>query len=195
MQQLCKRCSKVIASTGFNGSGTGFTRKEPSSVLLTAFKGTSSENLLHYFHDSYSKLILENDKVKSMNRLISTLEANTFDFIISFGQKPVIKDKIYIELAGRLGDTVYITDFETDSLASALMDHGFSVHISSNAGTSFCNHIYAHGLKYIMERAYGARMVFVHVPFAKNITDLGQFSDRLMQAVDCFRGRKLDESQ
>ena len=166
-------------------------KKKALSILLTAFKGTSSESLLHCFHDNYSKLILENDKEKSVSQLISTLEANTFDSIISFGQKPVIKDKIYIELVGRLGDTLYKTVFETDRFVSAFRDQGLAVHVSSNAGTSFCNHIYAYGLKYIMERAYGASMVFVHVPFIKNITDFEHFSDRLMQAVNCFRGEEV----
>jgi len=158
------------------------------NTLLTAFRGTSSESLLSYFSDSYSKLILENDKEKCVNQLISTLESGTYDYIISFGQEPVIKDKVYIELAGRLGDTVYETDFAVDRFITVLKECGFSVHVSSDAGTSFCNHIYAHGLKYMMERAYETKMVFVHVPFVQNILDFEQFSDKLVRAVSKWEG-------
>lgn len=174
-----------------DGNDSGLAKKKLPSILLTAFKGTSSERLLHCFDDSYSKLLLENNKDRSVNQLISMLESSAFDYIISFGQKPVIKDKVYIELVGRLGDTLYETDFEVDSLTSILIDYDFSVRTSSNAGTSFCNHIYAHGLKVIMEKTYKTKMVFVHVPFAKNISDFEHFSGKLIQAVDRFREEKI----
>lgn len=164
----------------------GLIKPGKKTVLLTAFKGTSSEKLINSFDDTYIKLILENDKIQCVNQLISTLESNPFDFVISFGQKPVIKDKIYIELVGRTGDTIYETDFEKDKLISLFMTAGFSVHISYNAGTSFCNHIYANGLKYITENAYETNMIFIHIPFEKNIADFDNFFDRLIESVGIF---------
>lgn len=157
-----------------------------STVLLTAFKGTSSEMLISRFDKVYRKIILENNKNASAVQLVNALENDNINYIISFGQKPVIKDKIYIELAGRIGGTLYNTDFETDRLAAALIDRSFSVRISSNAGTSFCNHIYACGLKYISENHHSAKMVFVHVPFEKNISDFDDYSDRLIKAISDF---------
>lgn len=114
------------------------------------------------------------------------MENNNINYIFSFGQKPVIADKIYIELAGRSGDTSYKTDFDTDRLSSILSRHDFSVRISSNAGTSFCNHIYACGLKRISENHYNAKMVFIHVPFEKNISDFEDYSRRLIGALNDF---------
>ena len=157
-----------------------------SAVLLTAFRGTSSEKLVSCFDDAYRKIILENDKNTSVKQLVDALENDNINYIFSFGQKPVVKDKIYIELAGRIGDTIYKADFDTDALASALNRHGFSVRISSNAGTSFCNHIYACGLKHISENHYDAKMVFIHVPFEKNISDFEDYSRRLIGALNDF---------
>lgn len=161
-----------------------------TSVLLTAFRGTSSEKLINCFEDTYSKLILENDKDISVNQLISALEANRFEYVISVGQKPVIKDKVYIELEGKIGDTAYKTDFDFDRLCAVFMNSGLLTHISHNAGTSFCNNIYAHGLKYIWKQSCKARMVFVHVPFEKNISDFNDYSEKFMQAIDMFCGYK-----
>ena len=157
-----------------------------SDVLLTAFRGTSSEKLVACFDDTYKKIILENDKTVSVEQLVNALENNKISYIFSFGQKPVIMDKIYIELAGRIGDTIYKTAFDTDTLTSILNRNDFLVRISSNAGTSFCNHIYACGLKHISENHYGAKMVFIHVPFEKNISDFEDYSRRLISALNDF---------
>lgn len=155
-------------------------------ILLAAFRGTSSEKLISCFGSEYHKLILENHKEKSVEQLINLLNSNDFDYVISFGQKPVIRDKVYIELMGRIGGTSYKTNFDTGRLVNALNCFDFSVHISNNAGTSFCNNIYAHGSKYIEENACKARMVFIHVPFEKNISDFDDFSGKLIKAIDGF---------
>lgn len=157
-----------------------------SAVLLTAFRGTSSEKLAARFDDAYRKIILENDKTVSIEQLFNALENNNISYIFSFGQKPAIKDKIYIELLGRTGDTIYKTAFDTDRLAAVLSRHNFPVRISSNAGTSFCNHIYARGLKHISENHCDAKMVFIHVPFEKNISDFEDYSLRLIGALNDF---------
>lgn len=157
-----------------------------SSVLLTAFGGTSSEKLINAFDGTYIKIILENDKNISVKQLVDELEKNKINYIFSFGQKPVIKDKIYIETVGKLEDTVYNTNFDNNILAEILNVNNFSVRISSCAGTSYCNHIYANGLKYISENQYNAKMVFLHVPFEKNISDMGNYSKTLIRALNDF---------
>lgn len=155
-------------------------------VLLTAFQGTSSEKLVLCFGVRYSKLILANSKSESVKQLIATICADNFDYIISFGQKPVIKDKTYIELQGKLGNVIYQTDFETDRLASVLTTERLPVRFSKNAGTSFCNHLYASGLQYISQSCRQAKMVFIHVPFEKNISDFNAYSHQLIRAIDGF---------
>lgn len=156
------------------------------TVLLTAFKGTSSEKIIRRFDNNYCKIVLENDKNKSVKQLVNAFESSKINYIFAFGQKPVIKDKIYIETAGKISDTIYNTDFDTGRLADILKSCGFSVRISSNAGTSFCNHIYTCGMKYISENNYDTKMVFIHVPFEKNISDFNDYSDRLINAISDF---------
>lgn len=156
-------------------------------ILLTAFAHTSSEKLIRRFDGSYGELVLVNHKEKSVYQLISAICADQYDYIIAFGQKPVIKDKVYIELQGRIENKILLTDFDTDRFASCLANEGLFVRFSHNAGTSFCNHIYANGLKYISENGCGAKMCFVHVPFEKNISDFHDFSDKLVRAITAFR--------
>ncbi|MBQ8596830.1 MAG: hypothetical protein IJ409_03470 [Lachnospiraceae bacterium] len=158
------------------------------SVLLTAFQGTSSEKIIQSFGDEYYKLILVNDKGNSVNQLISAIDVHRPDYIISFGQKPVIKDKIYIEFRGRENDTIYETNFDVEGLEDAFENVGFSVCKSYNAGTSYCNHIYVNGLKYLREKEYEGKMVFVHVPFAKNMSSLVEYAVSVKRAVEMFLG-------
>lgn len=154
------------------------------TVLLTAFRGTSSEKLITAFDDTYIKIILENDKNISEKQLVDALENNKINYIFSFGQKPVIKDKIYIETVGKIDGTIYNTDFNIDKLASALNSRGLSARVSSNAGTSYCNNIYAYGLKYISENNYNAKITFIHVPFEKNISDFQDYSKKLIKSIN-----------
>lgn len=156
------------------------------SVLLTAFAETSSEKLIHCFDERYCKLVLMNNKDTSVKQFVDALQENLFDYVISFGQKPVIYDKVYIERVGKLGTSTYKTDFNIERLASLLQAEGFSVRFSVNAGTSFCNHLYANGLKYISESGYRAKMVFVHVPFMKNISDFSVYSERIIRTLGAF---------
>lgn len=156
------------------------------SVLLTAFHGTSSEKIIQSFGDEYYKLILVNDKGSSVNQLISAIDIHRPDYIISFGQKPVIKDKIYIEFIGREKGIMYETNFDVEKLEYAFKHVGFTVCKSYNAGTSYCNHIYANGLKYLREKEYEGKMVFIHVPFAKNMLSLSEYSTSLKSAIEVY---------
>lgn len=60
--------------------------------------------------------------------------------------------------------------------------------LSHNAGTSFCNRLYRNGLRYLAERQgdRSTKMVFVHVPFVKNISDFEDFKKRIMRAITIF---------
>ena len=156
------------------------------SVLLTAFQGTSAEKIIRDFADAYDKLILVNDKKESVNQLISAIDEYKPDVIINFGQKPVIKNKIYIELRGKETDKVYQTTIDVEKFQCAFEKVDFDVCISYNAGTSYCNHLYANGLKYLEEKGNKAKMVFIHVPFEKNMSDLGAYIVGVKKAIEMF---------
>lgn len=156
-------------------------------ILLTAFEGTSSEKLiarLGEYISSANTLNLENDKLKSVSILSEFIEYNEYDYIFCFGQKPVIKDKVYIESCGRIDDTIYKTDFDMTRLAAALKSVGLSFRYSENAGTSYCNNLYAYGLKLIYKRRLKSKMVFIHIPFEKNISDFNSFCDKICNAIN-----------
>ena len=106
-----------------------------------------------------------------------------YDFVISFGQKPNIKNKVYIETTARDGESSIDTDFDIEYLRNMFVKNGIPSKISHNAGTSYCNSIYRSGLCYIAEHKLKAKMVFLHVPFAKNIEDMDLFRKGIFETI------------
>lgn len=156
------------------------------NVLLTAFQGTSAERLIRQFDSRYDKVILCNSKPRSVEQLTHALALREYRFIISFGQKPVIKEKVYLELCAKLDGTVLQTLFPVFRLAEALTANGIAIKFSYNAGTSFCNHLYACGLRHLAQNAANSEMVFIHIPFQKNISYFDSFSRKLRTAIDQY---------
>ena len=84
-------------------------------ILITAFKDTSSEKLVKRLQDC-DKLFLENHKEKSVEQLIGRLKDNIYDLIISFGQRPLIKDKIHFESTAKdKKGNKYVTGFDIET--------------------------------------------------------------------------------
>ncbi|MBD5114746.1 MAG: hypothetical protein HDT46_06020 [Ruminococcaceae bacterium] len=153
-------------------------------ILLTAFKDTSSERLIKGLQ-GYDKLILENHKEKSVEQLIDRLNKNTYSLILSFGQRPVIKDKIHFESTAKDKSGVkYVTDFDIDAALTACGEIGLFAKRSDNAGTSYCNNIYYWGLDYIKSHSLNTKMCFVHVPYDKNIGEFDNFSKKIKQMIN-----------
>ncbi len=152
-------------------------------ILLTAFCGTSAEVLVKgtEFGSQYKVLYLPSDKVKDSELLIEALVQEHFDYVISLGQRPNIKDKVYIETIAKKGNVSIETDFDCEALKQALERNGLMTKLSHNAGTSFCNELYWNGLRYIEENKLETKMVFAHVPFEKNISDMCEFILKLFR--------------
>lgn len=150
-------------------------------ILLTAFCGTSAELLVKGIEldSQYQVLYLPNDKIKDSELLIDALQQEQFDYVISLGQRPNIKDKVHIETTARKDGNALITAFEYERLKCYLEQNGLLVKISDNAGTSYCNELYWNGLRYILEKKLDTRMVFLHVPFEKNISNLKHFVEEM----------------
>jgi len=155
-------------------------------VLLTAFRGTSAECLVGDVEENgqYKVLILPNDKVKDSKLLAEALRQEYFDYIISLGQRPNIKDKVHIETMARKGNLGIATAFDCEKLKHNLEQTGLPAKISANAGTSFCNELYWNGLRYIEGNKLDTRMVFVHIPFEKNISDVERFWKQLKRGIE-----------
>lgn len=151
-------------------------------ILLTGFGGTSSELLVK--KASYKSLILPSNKIVDSQLLIEEIRLRKYDYVISFGQKPNIKEKLYIETTARNMAKRLDTNLEYDKLKSAFENNKLSVHISDNAGTSFCNALYWNGLNYIYNTGIDTKMIFIHIPFCKNITDSEGFFNRILTGIE-----------
>ena len=151
-------------------------------VLLTAFRGSSAEQLIKYVN-GFDIIILPNDKVKDSEKLINKIIDGTYDYVFSFGQRPNIKDKVHIETTARNGKTFVETDFDYEQLQKLFESNGISAKISHNAGTSFCNSLYYNGMDFIQQYNLKTKMVFVHIPFLKNINDLDSFFLKIIETI------------
>ena len=157
-----------------------------SRVLLTAFRGSSSEQLIKYAKE-FDSLILPNDKVKDSEKLINKIIDGTYDYVFSFGQKPNIINKVHIETTARNGVTSVETDCDCERLQKLFESNGVVAKISRNAGTSYCNSLYFNGLLYIQNNKLKTKMVFVHIPFLKNIDNTDSFFAKIIDVISMTR--------
>lgn len=154
-------------------------------ILLTAFLGSSAEPLIKNT-DNYRTLFLPNDKIKDSERLIDIMSKETIDYIISFGQKPNIRNKVHIETTANKGELRINTDFDCEKLWVFFEENSIVSKISHNAGASFCNELYFNGLRYIEQNKLHTKMVFIHIPFTKNITDFEMFRGQMLNVIKCI---------
>jgi len=159
-------------------------------ILLTVFEGTSSELLLNGFKD-FPVLVLPNDKVRDYELLIESLLKAHFDYVLSFGQRPNIKDKVHFEITARDGELRLETTFDCERLTLLFEQNGIPTKLSQNAGTSFCNKLYWNGLKYVEDNDLNTKMVFGHVPFEKKIEDFELFQESILNTLKLLERGEL----
>lgn len=157
-------------------------KNKNKNILLTAFRGTSAELLIKNTKD-YKTLFLPNDRIKDSEKLINMISNGEFDYIFSFGQKPNIKNKVYIETTALDGEFQISTNYDYIKLKESFEQNGIIAKISHNAGTSYCNMLYLNGLKYIAENNLSAKMIFLHIPFRKNICDFKRFYEHIFKSL------------
>lgn len=161
-----------------NDSGFGMDRK----VLLTGFRGTSTEKLLEDITD-FDVLVLPNDKIKDSEKLITAISAKNYDYVISIGQRPNIRNKVHIETTARADDKLVVTDFDCARMADVFRQNGISAKLSNNAGTSFCNQLFLNGLLFLYQKNVNTKMVFIHIPYMKNIEDFKVFQSLFLKVI------------
>lgn len=150
-------------------------------ILLTAFRGTSSELLIQ--DSKYNTLLLPSNRKTDVEILFSALEKHEYDYIISFGQRPILKDKVCIETTAQNANHKINTTADYECLRDLFEKNGVPAKLSHNAGTSYCNNLYWHGLSYIAEQNLKTKMVFIHVPFSKNIKDMADFNRKISNVI------------
>lgn len=171
----------VIAGLSKKAQRELFKTESKPTVLLTAFMGSSAEELLKKADNNI--LLLPNDRTKDSELLISAISNGSCDYVICFGQRPNIKNKVHIETTARAGDLLLNTNWAYEQLDKLLKDNGIASKISHNAGTSFCNSLYFNGLKYISDNRLNTKMIFVHIPFMKNIDAFDSFAGKLLDII------------
>ena len=109
-----------------------------SEILLTAFQDTSAEQLVKGVKGC-QPLLLPSDKIKDSVLLISAIDASKVSYIFTFGQKPNIKDKVYIERTAREGEKTFQTGGDPERMKLLLESYGIAALLSDNAGSSYCS--------------------------------------------------------
>ncbi len=161
------------------------TIMDKGEILLVAFSNTSSELLIHQAGD-YKTIILPNDKVRDSEIVIEAISDTEFDSVFCFGQKPVLKDKVTIEVTAKEGDLWIDTSFPYGELKELLEGNDVKVNISHNAGTSFCNKLYYNCMKYAAQRRLRTKIIFIHIPVCQNIADRKTFFQKIIAVVEKY---------
>lgn len=151
-------------------------------ILLTAFRGTSAAYLLDGITEC-DMLLLPSHRIRDSQMLVTALSTKYYDYVVSVGQKPNIRDKVHIETTARNKEFTIETPFNCNLFIKAFQKNGLRARLSHNAGTSFCNRLYLNGLMYIAENNMDTRMVFLHVPYMKNMTEQECFRNRFQKAI------------
>ena len=147
-------------------------------VLLAGFEGKKNpaKIITERVALPCRKVILPNDREKSVKALRDALSDKSITCVVMLGQKPAICDKIAVEpTASRNGHKLH-TSMDVTAARGLLKAGGCNAYISKGAGNSYCNHIYYECLE------IGANCVFLHVPTVDNISDM----DKIIGAVEHF---------
>lgn len=148
------------------------------NIILAGFDGRNNpaRTVTEKAELDCTKLILPNDKEKSAELLLETIQEVNAVCVIILGQKPCIKDKIAVEpTAEGCGNTLH-TSLDVTVTAEKLKANGYNAYISKGCGNSYCNHIYYECLQ------SGTNCIFLHIPQMKNISDI----NALTKAVEGY---------
>ena len=147
------------------------------NILVLGFEGNnnSSKILLDNINNSINLdcLYLKNDFIISVNQLKKKIIENNYDIIFAFGQKQNVKS-IYLKIYAKDINEKLKTNYNYNELNNYLKNY-YKNKLSENAGNYLCNNIFYNGLKYIYENKLNINMVFLHIPYMKNI-DIKYFS-------------------
>lgn len=149
------------------------------SVVFAGFDG--DDNPARLLVDRISapcrKVILPNDNALSAALMRDEIVQNP-SAVIMTGQKPSIHSKIAVERFARADCGILETDVDCGRVVRFFRENGYDAYLSSGAGNSYCNAVYAEVLKIY------SRGLFLHIPTMENISDFG----KLARAFDKFIG-------
>lgn len=147
-----------------------------NKVLLTGFKKahkndvSSSAILLDRLSEKYEKFLFTNDYTTIIWEIDALFEDQKYDYIIMFGQKPLIKG-LAIETMCKQKKDYLKTNFPLEKLLTILDKNKITYRISQNPGTSYCNFAYYNVLKCLEVRKIDTKVIFIPVPFRENFEE------------------------
>lgn len=150
-------------------------------ILLVAFSGTSSEMLLEGMQED--KLFLPSDMQRDGELLTASIAQKSYRYVICFGQKPVLQNKVKIERRALRQENAIYTEFPCDALKQLFEKNGITAELSDRPGCSYCNNVYRKGLEYLYDGKCKTKIVFVHVPEKKNVYDWDEFKECFQQVI------------
>lgn len=156
-----------------------------SQFILAAFDGVNNTSRLVMERvdiDTNPKLLLPNDKQKSVEVLTAAVMEHEPACVILLGQKPVIRNKIAVETSAKLCGEVCHTNMDATTITELIKGTGYGAYISDGCGTSYCNNIYYHAL------GMGVNTAFLHVPCKKNVTDMNALVKAVQAVMDGLAG-------
>lgn len=150
------------------------------NILLTGYKAQKSIvlTLLDKIKSPVEKFLFTNNFNKIEQEVKKCLQNKNQDYIIMFGRKPRIK-QIAIEMESRIENEIFKTNFPLEAFALFLKENKLNFRLSRSPGNSYCNYAYFHMLKYIYENNLSTKVIFIHIPFAKNFCELDKFAQTL----------------
>lgn len=153
-----------------------------NKIKISAFSNTSSEIIVKKW--DFKKIFLPSDKVKDSEIVIKELEDT--DYFICLGQKPAIKNKICLELVAKNNADEIKTNFEIEKLIEEFKKNDIQIIKSTNPGKSYCNQVYWNSLNYIKDNSLNCKILFVHVPFEKNIENIADFAEKIKKSIHLY---------
>lgn len=146
------------------------------AILYVAFKGSGNSSNRIVRNLSGNTLFLTNS-FDGLKRDIDAV-ADTYDLVYMFGVDKTLRGNVRIERIAQKGDVCLCSKSDLDSIAERLNKNGIAANIGDTPTRSLCNEAYWHMLK-----KYDCRVVFLHVPSIKYITE--DFIESIKAAI-CF---------
>ena len=134
------------------------------SVLYVAFKGNGNSSNKIVRNLSGDKLFLTNS-YSGLKKDIDNI-SGTYDLVYMFGLDKKLKGNVRIDCVAQRGEVCLYSTVDFDSIAMKLNQNGIIAHTGNLPIQSLCNEAY-----WYMLRKYNGRVIFIHVPSARYVTE------------------------
>lgn len=156
-------------------------------ILFAGFGGkyNSSKILLdHLGCPEKDKLYLVNSDKTSVRQLTEKMDGENYDYVVILGQwGRVPNGTLRLEILAKKGRYEHATKFPVQELARLFEKCGYEIQISDYAGRWLCNNVYFYGLKYLEQTEQKCKMIFIHIPKDRDITDYAKLAQVLEKSV------------